>query len=470
VTTPDLEPTQRLPTVGGDQPYAAPETYAPAPPPHRGGPGIFGLLLRVLLVVLIGAIGVVALALLVTPPRESILILGSDARPDELKRGEVGRTDTLLLFVGDRAMPRAAMLSVPRDLWVAIPGYGQERVNAAYELGGPQTAKQTVSNVLGQPVDRYLVVGLQGVRDIVDAVGGVDITVPQAIHDDAYPTDDYGYQTVDIPAGLQHMDGDTALKYARTRHQDSDFARTARQQQVVGAVRNAMLSPANWPRVPAVLAAVSQSIKTDATPLDAIALGAALLRDPGDPDRLVIDTSLADEVTGADGAYLLQAKASLKPTVAQFLDSPGSSGAGSGGAGSSGRGAGSGAGGAASGAAASGAAGSGGAGSGGAGTGAGGSAAVSPGSLSVEVLNGAGVPGLAARTADRLKQAGFTVSNVADAPRPQSQTTITARPAARSTADRLAAAVGLPASRVSTDANLANADIQVILGQDAARL
>ena len=269
------------------------------------------------------------------------------------------------------------MLSVPRDLWVAIPGYGQERVNAAYELGGPQTAKQTISNVLGQPIDRYVVIGLQGVRDVVDAVGGVDITVPQAIHDATYPTDDYGYQVVDIPAGRQHMDGDTALKYARTRHQDSDFARTARQQQVVAAVRNAMLNPVNWPRLPAVAAALSTSIKTDISPLDAIALGAAVLRSPGDADHLVIDTSLANEVTGADGAYLLQPKPSLQQTVAQFLSHPSST------------------------------------------------------PLSVEVLNAAGIAGLAGRTADRLSQAGFTVANVADAPARQAQTSIAARPAAR---------------------------------------
>jgi LCP family protein required for cell wall assembly len=412
VTTPDLEPTHRLPTVGDTPEVDEPQSDIEE---RRGGGGLGGLLARFLLLVLIATCGVVAAALLLTPPRESILILGSDARPDELKRGEVGRTDTELLFVGDRALPRVAMLSVPRDLWVAIPGYGQERINAAYELGGGQTAKQTVSNLLGQPVDRYLVIGLQGVRDLVDAVGGVDITVPQAIHDDSYPTDDYGYQTVDIPAGRQHMDGDIALKYARTRHQDSDFARTARQQQVVAAVRNAMLNPMNWPRLPTVLAAISQSIKTDATPLDAIALGAAMLRDPGDPDHLVIDTTLASEVTGEDGAYLLQAKPSLKPTVAQFLN---------------------------------------------------GSATPSPSSLSVEVLNGAGVAGLAARTADRLKQAGFSVSNVADAPRQQAQTTIVARPAARSVANQIASAVGLPSSRISTD-NLPNADIQIILGADA---
>src|SRR6267378_7648062 len=152
------------------------------------------------------------------------------------------------------------------------------RSNAAYELGGSQAAKQTVSNVLAQRIDRFAVVGLQGVRDVVDAAGGVDITVAQAIHDDSYPTDDYGYQTVDIPAGRQHMDGDTALKYARTRHQDSDFGRIARQQQVLAAVRSAMLSPMNWPRIPAVASAASQTIKTDLTPLDAIAVTAAVLR------------------------------------------------------------------------------------------------------------------------------------------------------------------------------------------------
>src|SRR6266704_3582324 len=174
---------------------------------------------------------------------------------------------------------------------MTIPAHGQERINTAFELGGSQTAKQTVSNVLGQRIDRYAVIGLQGVRDVVDAVGGVDITVAQAIHDDSYPTDDYGYQTVDIPAGRQHMDGDTALKYARTRHQDSDFGRIARQQQVLAAVRTQMLNPLNWPRIPALTAAASQTIKTDLNPLDAIAIAAAILRDPGDPDRLVIDTN-----------------------------------------------------------------------------------------------------------------------------------------------------------------------------------
>jgi LCP family protein required for cell wall assembly len=406
VSTPDLQPTQRIPTLPSDGLRDA-EVLAS----HRRGPNVAGFALRLVLIMLLAIGALVAAALLITPTRESVIILGSDARPDEIKRGEVGRTDTLLLFVADRTTPSVAMVSVPRDLWVAIPGHGEERINAAYELGGSQAAKQTVSNVLGQRVDRFAVVGLQGVRDVVDAVGGVDVTVTQAIHDDLYPTDDYGYQTVDIPAGRQHMDGDTALKYARTRHQDSDFGRIARQQQVLAAVRTALLSPPNWPRVPAVMLAVSQSIKSDVTPLDAIAIGAAILRDRGDPDRLVIDTTLVTPITGAEGAYLLQPKPELKPAVARFL--------------------------------------------GGSNT------------ASVEVLNGAGVAGLGARTADRLTQRGFVISSVGDAPKAQSQTAILARPGARIAAEQVANTLGVPTARVIESANPGAADIQVILGPDA---
>lgn len=405
MTTPELEPTQPLPRIPPGPPDHAAADDARSPSP------LAAALVRLVLLVVIVCAAVIAAALLLTPAREAVLILGSDARPDELARGEVGRTDTLLLFVADRATPRLAMVSVPRDLWVAIPGHGEERINAAYELGGSQTARQTVSNVLGQRVDRYAVIGLQGVRDVVDAAGGVDITVLQAIHDDTYPTDDYGYQTVDIPAGRQHMDGDTALKYARTRHQDSDFGRIARQQQVLSAVRSAMLNPLNWPRAPAVLTALSRSIKTDVNPLDAIAIGAAMLRNPGDPERLVIDTTLVDPITGQDGAYLLRPRAELKPAVARFL----------GGA----------------------------------------------SSASVEVLNGAGVAGLAARTADRLVQAGFAIASIGDAPRTQPQTTIAAKPGARSAAEQVAAALGLPSARVTTSNTLSAADVQVVLGADS---
>jgi len=385
-----------------------------APPRRRGQKNPLPVLARLVLLVLIALGAVLAFALLATPPRESILVLGSDARPDERQAGLRGRTDTLMVLVADRAAPRVATVSVPRDLWVTIAGgHGEERINAALELGGPQAAKATVSNVLAQPIDRYALIGLQGVRDVVDAVGGVDITVAEPLHDDAYPTDDYGIIQVDIPAGRQHMDGETALEFARTRHQDSDFGRAGRQQQVLAAVRAAMMSPLSWPRLPAVAAAVSRSVETDASPLDAVAIGAAFVRYGADPDRMVIDTQLAQPVTGVDGAYLLQATPQLKPAVARFLG-------------------------------------------------------VAP--TSVEVLNAAGTAGLARTTADRLGQLGVDVSRVGDAERQQDQTTVVARRESRSVADGVARALGLPAGRVNETASLpAGVDVRVLVGSDLAR-
>ena len=407
----DLQPTQRLPVLRHPEEDFEPDTAHAGS--ARRGPGA-GWLGRLLLFLTLVLVGIVAAALLITPASESVLIMGSDARPDELQRGQVGRTDTLMILLADRATPRLATVSVPRDLWVAIPGHGEERINAAYELGGSQTAKQTMSNVLGQRIDRFAVIGLQGVRDVVDAVGGVDITVDQSIHDDAYPTDDYGYMTVDIPAGLQHMDGETALQYARTRHQDSDFGRQMRQQGVLSAVRQALMKPINWPRLPAVAMAVQRTVKTDVTPLDAIAIAAAVLRDPGDPDRLVIDTTLARPVVGQGGAYLLEARPELKPAVARFL----------------------------------------------------GTSSVS---ARVDVVNAAGIPGLARGTADRLAQRGFEVTSVGDADRPQMQTTVLARAGARRTAEEIAGALRLPGGRVSETSSLpSGVDIRVIVGPDLA--
>src|ERR1700737_2199342 len=140
--TPDLQPTERIPTfredIGGEDDELVEQ---------RRGSNVAGFLVRVLLVLLLMLGALVAASLLLTPTRESALILGSDARPDEIKNGVVGRTDTMLLFVADRATPRLAMVSIPRDLWVPIPGHGEERINAAFEFGGSQTPTQPATNL-----------------------------------------------------------------------------------------------------------------------------------------------------------------------------------------------------------------------------------------------------------------------------------------------------------------------------------
>lgn len=170
----------------------------------------------------------------------NILLVGADQRPDI----EAVRTDALVLVHLDRRNSKVSMLSLPRDLWVEIPGHGRGRINAAYPIGeqtlgpggGPALAKATVGKLLGLRVDYFVMVDFRGFKTVIDEIGGIEIDVPQAIDDPNYPTEDFGTIQVKFPAGKQRLNGERALIYARTRHGDSDFGRNQRQQQVLVAM------------------------------------------------------------------------------------------------------------------------------------------------------------------------------------------------------------------------------------------
>jgi LCP family protein required for cell wall assembly len=174
----------------------------------------------------------------------NILLLGTDARLDE----EISRTDAMILVHIDPSADRIGMLSFPRDLWVSIPGYGKNRINAAYPTGekqigvgyGAALAKETVGQLTGVPVQRFVMINFDGFRTLIDKLDGIYIDVPKTIDDPKYPMDEYpgDVRTMKIhfDAGQQLMDGKTALIYSRTRHADSDFGRNQRQQQVLLAI------------------------------------------------------------------------------------------------------------------------------------------------------------------------------------------------------------------------------------------
>jgi LCP family protein required for cell wall assembly len=170
----------------------------------------------------------------------NILLLGSDTRPDQ----GVTRTDAMILVHINPASGRVSLLSLPRDLWVQIPGFGHQRINAAYPIGekqlgpgyGGALAKETLSGLVGVPVQHFLLVDFEGFKKVIDTIGGITIDVPKAIDDPSYPTDDYQTIAVHFNPGPQHLDGEHALIYARTRHADSDFGRNQRQQQVLMAI------------------------------------------------------------------------------------------------------------------------------------------------------------------------------------------------------------------------------------------
>ncbi|MCX7790657.1 MAG: LCP family protein [Chloroflexaceae bacterium] len=233
----------------------------PAPAPERSGArGAPLLLLPTLAPTHPGA-----------PAPATVLLLGTDRRPGE----EVTpRSDAVLVARIDPARKRVALLSLPRDLWVAIPGHGNNRLNAAYLWGerdgspggGLALARATVSDALGLTIDYAVVADFRGFAGIIDALGGVNVDVPRPLVDHHFPTADYRVTTVRFAAGRQRMDGTTALAYARIRHPDSDFERGLRQQAVLVAIAERLRERgdlATWFAARRVSAALVGYVQTD---------------------------------------------------------------------------------------------------------------------------------------------------------------------------------------------------------------
>ncbi|WP_291378310.1 LCP family protein [Demequina sp.] len=170
-------------------------------------------------------------------PGQTYLIVGSDSREGWGDDGTVGaRTDTIMLIHQPESGP-TALISIPRDSYVEIPGYGGNKINAAFAYGGPQLLVQTVENLSGLTIDRYVEVGFLGVTGMVDAVGGVELCYDADVNDP--------YSTLVWEAGCHQANGSTALAFSRMRYADplGDIGRTARQQQVVSAVADGVMSP-----------------------------------------------------------------------------------------------------------------------------------------------------------------------------------------------------------------------------------
>jgi len=253
--------------------------------------------------------------------RVNILLLGIDKRPDE----QYARTDTMILVTIDPANKTAGMLSLPRDLWVEIPGYYESRINTAYYLGekdaypggGPALAMKTVQYNFGVPVHFFVEVDFNGFREIVDTLDGLDINVPKTLDDPTFPSENYGYDPFHIDAGLQHLDGATALKYARTRHIDSDFGRAKRQQQVLIAIKDKALQLGLIPKIPELWTTMGSTMKTDLQLVDILEL--AQLADKITPEKIeniVLNEDYTVNYTTEAGAMvLLPLREKIQPVI-----------------------------------------------------------------------------------------------------------------------------------------------------------
>ena len=204
--------------------------------------------------------------------RLNVLLLGTDRRPVEAAVRPWGNSDTILVVSIDPGLQGGAMISVPRDLFLPIPGVGQEKINAAYREGGPPLALKVVSDLLGQPIHRWASIDTAAFAKMIDAVGGVVVDVERPIRDDEYPTEDYAIRRILIPAGLQWLDGERALWYARSRHGSDDFDRGYRQQRLMLSLKERLRAPGTISRLPVLMNTLADAVQTDITPREALAV------------------------------------------------------------------------------------------------------------------------------------------------------------------------------------------------------
>lgn len=232
------------------------------------------------------------LALYIVIPQDpvNVLVMGLDSRGNE---GLVTRTDSIMLVGIKPSRMNLSLLSIPRDLFIDVPNYGMQRINTVNVLAemevagtGPELLSQSIENNFGIGVDYYVRLDFQAFVALVDNLGGLDIEVPYEIHDYQFPTPDYGTMEVHFEAGWQHMDGERALIYARTRHSDDDYRRAERQQQVVSAIALKLLNPLNWPTA---WVTVQSYTDTNMNPLHLAWLLPPIVIGSGSIDSLVID-------------------------------------------------------------------------------------------------------------------------------------------------------------------------------------
>lgn len=202
----------------------------------------------------------------------NFLLIGSDKRS-----GASFRTDTMVVAILRPSEGQVSLISIPRDLWVSIPGGENNRINTAYQRGvntgypggGPGLLKDTILYNLGIRIDHTAMVDFDGFRKIVDTLGGVDIPVScpytdWRLIDPGYnPENENNWYLYTVNPGVVHMDGDLALWYARSRQKSSDFDRGRRQQEVLRAIFTQALQAGTLTRIPELYGNVKDSVETD---------------------------------------------------------------------------------------------------------------------------------------------------------------------------------------------------------------
>ena len=196
----------------------------------------------------------------------NVLLLGSDAPVGD---NGIKRTDTMIVVSINRDGPTASMISLPRDLYVYIPGGTMNRLNAAITIGGVNLLKQTILYNFGIPIHYFARVDFEGFEEIVDSIGGVELAVGCGFKDwrikspELDPENEDNWYVHELEPGMHTMDGDTALWYARSRLMSNDFDRGRRQQQLLRSMLNQGVDLGLVPQVPSLWGAFQDTVETD---------------------------------------------------------------------------------------------------------------------------------------------------------------------------------------------------------------
>jgi LCP family protein required for cell wall assembly len=254
-----------------------------------------------------------AVYLLAPTPNSTFLILGIDRPPQGTN---TSRTDTMILVKVGPTNPTVRMLSIPRDLWVPIPGVGENRINTAHFYAeanqpgsGPAAAARTVEQNFGIPVQSFIRIRFDGFTTVVNALGGLDVDLPSAMS---------GY-----PAGRVHLDPTQALAFARDRKGADDFLRMDHAQIIIKSIVVQMLRPSTWPRLPAVIMAGMAAVNTNLPVWEWPRLALAILRaGPGGMDSHTLPREMTTPFITSGGADVLMPNwGRIRPYVKKIFES-----------------------------------------------------------------------------------------------------------------------------------------------------
>jgi LCP family protein required for cell wall assembly len=263
---------------------------------------------------------------ILTGPRVNILLLGSDT-DQKFQHSYLAQTDIVVTI--DPASHAVGMLSIPRDFFMNVPGYGLHKLDEAYSLGGLALSRLTIEQDFGIPINYYAWVGLDGFMKVINEVGGVDVDVLHPIVDDNYP-DDVGanandpnaVKRLDLSPGPQHLDGSTALEYVRSRHADllADFGRSARQQQVLSALKNKLANPDIFSHLSAIANDLNGYLKTDMQLPDILKLmNFARSLDVNKINKLILGPPYSHSGTAPAGSGIDSGQSVVFPTCPQII-------------------------------------------------------------------------------------------------------------------------------------------------------